>query len=203
MKYVYLLMIVLLLGSCARPDNTVVEPVPADPNQIETHQIFPEESEEPKKPEMPEAPEEPEAPIINADNYPKVDGSTATLPLSQALYARITGADMEEAAEVIQHTKTTNAYFALMEKEADLLIVGEANEAIDAYAKERGVALLSKPIALDAFVFLVNGQNPVESLTIEQIVDIYSGKSSIGRNWVEKISLLQHFREMRMPEVKP
>jgi ABC-type phosphate transport system substrate-binding protein len=179
MKYVYLLIMVLLLGSCARPDNTEGDPVPTDSNHIETSQI---KADEPKEPEESKEAEISEAPIINASNYPKVDGSTATLPLSQALYARITGADMEEAAEVIQHTKTTNAYFALMEKEADLLIVGEANEAIDSNAKERGVELLSKPIALDAFVFLVNGQNPVESLTIEQIVDIYSGKIV---NWKE------------------
>jgi ABC-type phosphate transport system substrate-binding protein len=176
MKYIYLLMIVLLLGSCSRPVNTVVEPASADSTEIETRQISPEESEET------EAQKAPEEPTINADNYPKVDGSTATLPLSQALYAQITGTDMEEAAKVIRHTKTTNAYFALMEKKADLLIVGEANEAIDSNAKERGVELLSKPIALDAFVFLVNGQNPVQSLTIEQIVDIYSGKIT---NWKE------------------
>ena len=40
-------------------------------------------------------------------------------------------------------------------------------------AKERGVLLKLTPIAKEAFVFFVNRKNPVKSLTIEQIRDIY------------------------------
>lgn len=43
-------------------------------------------------------------------------------------------------------------------------------------AKEQGVELVCTPFARDAFVFLVNQYNPVESLTREQIVGIYTGK---------------------------
>ena len=45
------------------------------------------------------------------------------------------------------------------------------------------------PIALDALVFIVNPDNPVESLTSEQIQDIYTGKitywNEVGGNNVE------------------
>ena len=45
-----------------------------------------------------------------------------------------------------------------------------------------GVELLTIPIALDAFVFIVNINNPVNSLTIKEIQDIYTGKIT---NWNE------------------
>ena len=50
------------------------------------------------------------------------------------------------------------------------------------YADEKGVALLSRPVAKDAFVFLVNPKNPVRNLSIEQIQKIYTGEI---RNWRE------------------
>ena len=42
--------------------------------------------------------------------------------------------------------------------------------------------MIEIPIALDAFVFIVNSNNPIKSLTIEQIQDIYTGKVT---NWNE------------------
>jgi ABC-type phosphate transport system substrate-binding protein len=117
---------------------------------------------------------------IDQGNYPIVDGSTATLPLSQSLYAQVTGVDMEEATRRIVHSKTTASYHNLIEGKADLLIVGEANDDTVEAAKEQGVNLLSAPIALDAFVFMVNEDNPVKSLTLDQIVDIYAGNVT---NW--------------------
>ena len=50
------------------------------------------------------------------------------------------------------------------------------------YAKEKGVELLSRPIAKDAFVFIVNAGNPVKNLTVEQVKKIYMGEIT---NWKE------------------
>ena len=47
-------------------------------------------------------------------------------------------------------------------------------------AKEKGVELEIVPIVKDAFVFFVNTENPVESLTLEQIQGIYTGNI---KNW--------------------
>ena len=49
-------------------------------------------------------------------------------------------------------------------------------------AKEKGVELQVVPVVKEAFVFLVNKQNPVDVLTVKQIRDIYQG---IATNWNE------------------
>lgn len=117
---------------------------------------------------------------ITTENYPRVDGSTATLPLSAAVYQLVTGCSLKDADEAIVHSKTTNAWLKLVSGEADLLIVADKNETVDSAMAEAGVSLDIKPIALDAFVFMTNEENPVESLTSQQIVDIYSG---VITNW--------------------
>ena len=44
------------------------------------------------------------------------------------------------------------------------------------YAEEQGVELALVPIGREAFVFIVNKNNPVDNLTSKQVRDIYSGK---------------------------
>jgi ABC-type phosphate transport system substrate-binding protein len=119
---------------------------------------------------------------MTKETYPIVDGSTATIPLSEAVYQLATGATNEEAAEAIAHTRTTNAYYRLIEKEVDLLIVYEPSEEVVTYTKENGYRLNMKPIGKDALVFMANSSNPVESLTHEELVRIYSGTIT---NWKE------------------
>lgn len=117
---------------------------------------------------------------IAPEDFPVVDGSTATLPLSRALYQLATGADETEAENAIVHTKTTNSYYRLYDGEADLLIVYEPpQEVIDRMQKEE---LLVKPIGLDALVFMANAANPVQALTTKQLIDIYAGTI---KNWAE------------------
>jgi phosphate transport system substrate-binding protein len=47
-------------------------------------------------------------------------------------------------------------------------------------AAEQKVKLDVRPVALDGFVFLLNVKNPVNTLTMDQIRDIYTGKV---KNW--------------------
>ncbi len=117
---------------------------------------------------------------ITAENYPMVDGSTATLPLSAAVYQLVTGSSQKETDQAIVHTKTTNSWMRLIADEVDLLIVADKNEKVDAEIAATGTALDIKPIALDAFIFMANEENPVKSLTQDQIVGIYSGQIT---NW--------------------
>lgn len=51
-----------------------------------------------------------------------------------------------------------------------------------AYANEKGVEIIEKPIAIDALTFIINHQNPINSLSIEQIQGIYTGQYT---NWKE------------------
>ena len=57
------------------------------------------------------------------------------------------------------------------------------------HADNVGVQLIETPIALDAFVFVVNKNNPVKSLTVNQIQKIYTKEitnwSEVGGNNVE------------------
>lgn len=76
---------------------------------------------------------------------------------------------------------THNAYENLINGKCDLnLTARPPSEDERKLAKEKGVKIALKPIALDAFVFIVNHKNPVKSLTVSQIVDIYDGKIT---NW--------------------
>ena len=117
---------------------------------------------------------------MSIDSYPRVDGSTATLPLSEAVFMAATGESAEVAAREVVHTKTTNSYNRLYNGEVDLLIVYEPAETIVERMKTEPLCI--KPIGLDALVFLANTANPLDSLTMEQLVDIYSGKIT---NWAE------------------
>ena len=135
-----------------------------------------------------------------ARDYPRVDGSTSAHPLQVYMACKILDVKCEwmppifsertlfpdsssapaEAVETVAniwHTGTHTAYVNLINKETDFIIV--ARMPSDDEIREagvRGVKLDIQSIALDAFVFLAYVGNPVQSLTIEQIRDIYTGK---------------------------
>lgn len=122
-------------------------------------------------------------PKIGREDFPVVDGSTATLPLSQAIYRLAAGASAEEAETRIQHSKTTQAYLHLIQvKDVDLVIAYEPGERIEETLAQTGDNMLIKPIGYDALVFMANGKNPVKTMTQQQIRDIYTGTLT---NWKE------------------
>lgn len=89
------------------------------------------------------------------------------------------GANPDLAASILalEPGGTNGAYTALIEGRADLILVARApSEDELAAAEEAGVPLDVKPIALDAFVFVVNVANPVESLSIDTLRAIYAGR---------------------------
>jgi len=120
------------------------------------------------------------APQIPADDYPIVDGSTATLPLSYALMMESTGISEEDAKIAIRHSKTTESFYTLISGDSQLLLVYEPMADVFDFAAEAGVTLEVKPIGRDALVFLVNDGNPIKSLSHEQIIGIYTGEIT---NW--------------------
>lgn len=124
----------------------------------------------------------PSTPRFTVDNYPRVDGSTVTIPLSEALMAKLTGKTIEEIRPYLLHSKTHQAYVNLIEGTKDLIFVTSPSEAELDYADKKGIELEVIPITREAFVFLVHKDNPVESLTLAQIQDIYTGKIT---NWTQ------------------
>lgn len=129
------------------------------------------------------APEPTEEPFeFTAENMPRLDGSTSTAPLAEAVCAHLLGLSEEEAKAYVNFSKTTQAYYNLLSGKADLLIVGEANEEVLAEKERLGFQWDKTPFATDAFVFVVNEDNPVDSITISQARDIYAGRIT---NWKE------------------
>ena len=119
-------------------------------------------------------------PLIAIDEYPTVDGSTATLPLSYALMRAFTGCTEQEAEDAIRHNTTNYAFYYLADGSADLLLVYEPSQESFDYMDEQGVAFEMSPIGRDGLVFLVNSHNPVDSLTKAEIMAIYMG---LRTNW--------------------
>ncbi|MDR1101360.1 MAG: S-layer homology domain-containing protein [Clostridiales bacterium] len=110
------------------------------------------------------------------DLYTRLDGSTVTEPLTEALAAKLLNTDANIAAEAIKHNKTYESTKAVIDGGKDLAIVTYPSDENLAYAKSKGVDLTIVPIVNDAFVFLVNGGNSIQNLTAQNVKDIYSNK---------------------------
>ena len=119
---------------------------------------------------------------LTRDNFPRLDGSTSTAPLGRAVVAALLGETEEEVSDLIFFSRTTNSFRALMAGEADLLIVGEPNASVYEEMEEAGFEASIDTFATDGLIFVVNEDNPVDSLTTEQIQAIYSGEIT---NWSE------------------
>lgn len=113
-------------------------------------------------------------------NFHRIDGSTATIPITAELARQVISPDTDVYLSV-DHNTTHVAYENLIvSKSKDLIFVTPPSDEETAMAAENGVLLKKAPVALDGFVFITHRDNPVDSLTIEQIQDIYSGKI---KNW--------------------
>ncbi len=136
-------------------------------------------------------------------NYPSVDGSTTTGPLARLLACDLLGVPCVWSAPAsaniertyvpdpnaaipsqtgstitgIKFSTTHNAYVNLIEGKTDVLLearLPSPDEQAEATAK--GVELEPHAFALDAFVFLVNTNNPTENMPLATLRDIYAGK---------------------------
>ena len=130
------------------------------------------------------------------ENYPKVDGATAMYPMSVEIAKALLGMSDAEAEAFIVHNTTSKAYYNLIDKKCDLIFVSEPSDDILSRAKKAGVQFEMVGIGRDGFVFVINQENPVDTLTIEEIQKIYTGEIT---NWKEvggeDIPILAYQRE--------
>lgn len=111
------------------------------------------------------------------ENYPKMGGSLANLPLGEAVTATVLGIGRSEAKELITFKgSTTDNYKAVCDGDFDILLAYEPSEEAKEYMEKTGVELEMTPIGVDALVFICSNENKVENLTTDQIKAIYSGK---------------------------
>jgi len=171
--------------------------------------------EVPVVPEETPAPVEETKPLLSAEDFPRMDGSTANLPLMAAVLSKTTGMEPAEAENAVSCTTTPMAWISLAVGDSDLLLVYEAAEDTKALLEEQGVELEITPIGLDALVFIVNEQNPVQTVTQDQLRQVYTGQIT---NWKElggedlPIKAFQRdptsgsqslFRKLLMPDQEP
>lgn len=150
-----------LLLSLAACGGTPEQPQP-QPDPVETQQV--------------------EQFVFTRENFPRLNGSTAMVPLGQAIASVLLGETREETADLTKFSRTTQSYRELMNGQADLLISGAPPEGIYAEKEELGFEWELSTFAVDGLVFIVNADNPVDSLTTEQIQKIYTGEIT---NWSE------------------
>ena len=121
--------------------------------------------------------EEPELKLVA--NLPALDGATALYPVYAAFAEAVYDENAYAPGSVIC-TNTVNAYRAIISGESDVIFVAGASEQQLSAAREAGADLVFTPIGREAFIFLVGDKNPVQSVTQQQIRNIYSGKTA---NW--------------------
>ena len=121
-----------------------------------------------------------------ADLWARLDGSTATIPLSEAIIMDRLGIDAREAAARIDHQKTYEAYQALLTGDKDLILVPLPEAWELAHIAKRIEEQQGEPFVMpeltytqvvrEALIFITNVANPVTSLTQQELRDIYTGR---------------------------
>lgn len=78
---------------------------------------------------------------------------------------------------------TNQAYENLIDDSADVIIASrDISRNEKALSEEKGVEIMTKPLAIDGLIFIVNKNNPVSNLTSDQLRKIYTGEIT---NWKE------------------
>ncbi len=80
----------------------------------------------------------------------------------------------------MQYKNTVRGYKAIVDGETDILFCAAPSDEQKQYAQDKGVELVYVPIGLEGFVFFVNENNPIDSLTADEIRGIYAGEYT---NW--------------------
>lgn len=135
------------------------------------------------------------------DDYPRLDGSTVAVPMGMEIARQHLSVDEADLPAFVSFTTTHNAYVNLINRlpgatmsiysagismdeshAVDLILATEPSTEELALAADADVTLVTEPFCLDAFIFITHIDNPVDSLTTQQVKDIYAGRIT---NWSE------------------
>ncbi len=182
-----LLLLLAALSGCAQQPSAA--PETPEPPPAGTPAPEPSVTPTPAPSETP-APETP-APTYNPadgpfrftrENFPRLDGSTACVPMAEAVCSVLLGEDRDDVQDLVRFYRTTKSYEHLMDGYCDLILASLPKASVFDEMAEAGFAYDMEQISIDALVFLVNENNPVKGLTTEQLRGIYTGEIT---NWKE------------------
>lgn len=125
------------------------------------------------------------------DDLPVLDGAAALVPVYASIIDNVYpegcvtyegGAFSDDnyygenfaPDSAMQYRNTVRGFNALVDGSADLFFTARPSAEQMEYAASKNVELEIVPIGREAFVFFVNRNNPVDSLTSEQIRQIYT-----------------------------
>ncbi|MGO4889910.1 PstS family phosphate ABC transporter substrate-binding protein [Anaerobacillus sp. MEB173] len=139
-----------------------------------------------------------EATLRIEDNLPTLDGATALYPVYaafvQAVYPKKEYPLYD--SEVVS-SQTSHAFDRLVKRDVDMIFMAHPSEKQMTSAKNQGGELMLTPIGREAFVFFVHSDNPIDTLTLDQIRGIYSGEIT---NWNEVGGNNEEIRAFQRPE---
>ncbi len=143
--------------------------------------------------------------FTDQDALPRIDGATAVFPIYSAFVREVypegillhNQSVFDHDRNLIQDycweptayqfNNTRGGYNSLADRETDIFFGAYPSQEQLDYAAQQGTKFVFTPIGYEAFVFFVHKDNPIDSLTVEEIQDIYSGKitnwAQLGGNW--------------------
>ena len=111
--------------------------------------------------------------VFTADSYPGLDSVQSAQSLALEYLRDFTG-ESASMSDVVVHTEN-DAYSHLIQGNADAILATAPTAAEVASAAQAGIELQTIPVAQSRLVILADANNPVETLTVNQLRDIYSG----------------------------
>ena len=116
------------------------------------------------------------------DELPRIDGASAAFPVYSAFINAVypNTKETELWGNVFQYNNTVGGYIELAKKNTDIFIGAYPSKDQITYAEKCNTEFVYTQIGWEAFVFFVHKDNPINSLTTEQIKGIYSGEIT---NW--------------------
>lgn len=211
------LILAILFGACSRteppadPPEPIVAPEVAAPEEfvvdedgnLTLHQI-----------QLPQSVAH-DGLIAQTGDIPKIDGSTACIPLMTKVLEEACCMDEAEAENYIGASGTQNCWDNLISGMSTLVLAYEMPESAKSASKYYNSQLEITPIGRDALVFLVNEDNPVTNVTRQQLISIYTGQitnwSQLGGSDAEIIPYQRDessgsqtlFRKLLMGDIQP
>ncbi|MBR3356948.1 MAG: substrate-binding domain-containing protein [Solobacterium sp.] len=147
--------------------------------------------------------------ITDPERMPVLDGAEACYPLyaaaAKAVYKDIgslekqymEAEDRYDNGKIVTFTNTVMGYDRLVGGQVDIIIAAGPSQNQKDMARSSIEQIRTVPIGREAFVFFVEEDNPVDTLTAEQIRKIYSGEIT---NWKDVGGKDQKITAFQRPE---